>query len=60
MACRYWPLASAALALPSNHPSQVGGALLLASALLGMAHVIFGLRLLRAGEALLIGLYGGW
>ena len=60
MARRHWPLASVALALPSYHPSQVGGALLLGSALLSMAHVVFGLRLLRAGEALLIGLYGGW
>ena len=38
----------------------MGGALLLASALLGMAHVIFGVRLLRAGEAVLLSLYGGW
>ena len=53
-------VASAPLALPSYPPSQVGGALLLASALLGMAHVIFGVRLLRAGEAVLLSLYGGW
>ena len=45
---------------PSHHLSQVGGALLLASAVLGMAHVVFGLRLLRAAEAMLLSLYGGW
>ena len=38
----------------------MGGALLLTSALLGVAHVVVGLRLLRAAEAIALGLYAGW
>ena len=38
----------------------MGGALLLASALLGVTHVVVGLRLLRAAEAIALGLYAGW
>ena len=38
----------------------MGGALLLSSALLGVTHVVLGLRLLRAAEAIALGLYAGW
>ena len=53
-------LVSTQLALRGYHPCQVGGALLLASALLGVTHVVVGLRLLRAAEAIALGLYAGW
>ena len=38
----------------------MGGALLTASALLGAAHIIFGVRALLAAEVALLALYGGW
>ena len=53
-------LVSTRPAVRGYHPCQVGGALLLTSALLGAAHVVVGLRLLRAAEALALGLFAGW